>query len=153
MKAIQKPNALARSLQRFFSDYLPRLRGVSPHTIHSYRDCLALLLRFVGEQQKCLIPELDIEHINNEQVIAFLQMIEDKRQNSASTRNVRLAAIHAFFAFFAGEHPDKLEHCQRILAIPFKRAHSRIVEYLEYNEIQAILATHIPHTKISFFPI
>jgi len=67
-------------------------------------------------------------------------MLENKRGNSASTRNTRLAAIHAFFRYFAGRNPEKIEHCQRILAIPFKRTMSRIVQYLEYDEIQAILS-------------
>jgi len=37
-------------------------------------------------------------------------------------------------------YPDRLEHCQRVLAVPSKRARQRTVEYLEYDEIQAILA-------------
>ena len=36
--------------------------------------------------------------------------------------------------------PEKLEHCQRILAVPFRRARPRAVEYLEYDEIQSVLA-------------
>jgi hypothetical protein len=36
------PNALARALREFFSNYLPRLRGLSPHTLLSYRDTLVL---------------------------------------------------------------------------------------------------------------
>jgi hypothetical protein len=52
---------------------------------------------------------------------------------------VRLAAIYAFFRYYAAEHPDRLELCQRTLAVPFKRARSRPVEYLEFDEIQAVL--------------
>jgi hypothetical protein len=46
---------------------------------------------------------------------------------------VRLAAIHAFFRYCAAEHPDHLELCQRVLAVPLKRALSRPVEYLEFR--------------------
>jgi integrase/recombinase XerD len=139
MRTKQKPNVLARNIQHFFADYLPRLRGMSSHTIHSYRDCLALLLRFTAAQKQCPVTELDIEELHSEQIISFLQMLEEERRNSTSTRNVRLAAIHVFFRYFAGNHPEKLEHCQRILAVPFKRTRSRIVKYLEYEEIQAVL--------------
>ena len=31
--SVQHPNLLATSLRNFFGDYLPRLRGVSHHTI------------------------------------------------------------------------------------------------------------------------
>ena len=37
------------------------------------------------------------------------------------------------------EHPARLAHCQRVLAVPFKRTVSRPVEYLEHEEIEAIL--------------
>ncbi len=141
MKSVRKPNALARGLENFLTDYLPRLRGLSPNTIHSYRDCFVLLLKFIEIQQKRSVIDIDIEDINAEIVINFLQMLEDERRNTATTRNIRLAAIHSFFHYLAGRHPEKLEHCQRILAIPFKRSHSRIVEYLEYEEIKAVLET------------
>lgn len=56
-----------------------------------------------------------------------------------ATRNVRLAAIHDFFRYCAAEHPDHLELCQRVLTVPFKRARFRPVEYLKFDEIQAVL--------------
>ena len=42
--------------------------------------------------------------------------------NGAATRNARLAAIHAFARYAASNHPEHLDLCQRILAVPFKRA-------------------------------
>lgn len=141
MKAIKKTNFLAKGLKDFFSDYLPKLRGLSHNTTHSYRDSLVLLLRFIAAQQKRQVAELDIQDVKVEQVIAFLQMLEEERNNRTSTRNIRLAAIHSFFRYLASHHPEKIEYCQRILAIPFKRDRSRVVEYLEYKEIEAVLAT------------
>lgn len=136
----KKPNTLAHALRDYFTDHLPRLRGMSPHTICSYRDCLLLLLRFVASQLRRSIEKLDIDDLNADQVITFLQHLEEKRGNSTASRNVRLAAIHSFFRYLAGHHPDRLDQCQRVLAVPFKRTCSRPVEYLEYEEIQAILA-------------
>jgi integrase/recombinase XerD len=46
------PNLLARCLRDYFTDQLPPLRGMSAHTIHSYRDGLLLLLRFVASNGK-----------------------------------------------------------------------------------------------------
>jgi site-specific recombinase XerD len=138
MKA-QLPNALARALQDFFTDHLPRLRGASPHTVQSYRDAFTLLLRFLSSNQGREVAVLDLENIGAQDVIAFLQYLEDTRKNSPATRNVRLAAIHSFFRYLAGRHPERLEQCQCILGIPFKRAPTRAVEYLDYTEIQAVL--------------
>jgi site-specific recombinase XerD len=137
---VRFPNALARALRDFFADHLPRIRGMSPHTVQSYRDSLALLLRFVSEERRRPVAELDLDDLGPEEVLAFLQHLEDVRHNSASTRNVRLAAIHAFVRYLAARHPERLEQCQRILGIPFKRARSRPIEYFEYEEIEAVLS-------------
>lgn len=134
-----KSTALACALRQFFVEHLSGLRGMSPHTVRSYRDSIVLLLRFVATRQNCSLDKLDIEHIDSVAVIAFLQHIEAHRGNSPSTRNVRLSAIHALFRYVAGQHPNYLEHCQRVLGVPFERARSRPIEYLEYEEIQAVL--------------
>jgi site-specific recombinase XerD len=136
----KSPNGLALALRDFFGDYLPQLRGLSPHTIASYRDSLVLLLQFVADDQKRCVSLLDFEDLGAPQVISFLAYLERQRHNGATTRNVRLSAIHAFFRYVAARHPDRLEYCQRIIAIPFKRAQQRTVEYLEYEEIQQILS-------------
>ena len=43
------PNALARTVRAFFGEYLPELRGLSRHTVLSYRDTFTLLLRFLAK--------------------------------------------------------------------------------------------------------
>ena len=137
----QRPNALARALKDFLGNHLPLLRGMSPHTVHSYRDSLALLLRFVADHRDKAVDALDLDDISAQEIIAFLHHLETERHNIPATRNVRLAAIHAFFRYLAAQYPERLEPCQRILGIPFKRARSPEVAYLEYAEIEAILAT------------
>lgn len=134
------PTPLASALREFFAEHLPRLRGMSPHTVHSYRDSLSLLLRFTAQHHGTAVAVLDLDKIGPDEVIGFLEYLETDRHNTAVTRNVRLAAIHAFFRFLATRNPEQLERCQRILAVPFKRAHTRSIEYLEYDEIQAVLA-------------
>lgn len=134
-----RPNCLARALRSFFADHLPRVRGMSPHTVRSYRDGFVLLLRFLAEHRGRAVVELDLEDITPDDVLAFLDHLEVNRRNSAATRNARLAAIHAFARHVAASHPDHLELCQRILAVPFKRARQRLVEYLDTDEIRALL--------------
>jgi len=135
------PNDLGRALRAFFADHLPRVRGASPHTVQSYRDSLVLLLRFVSAREKRSVAQLDLDHLRPQQVLDFLQYLEANRQSSSTTRNVRLAAIHAFFRYCAMEYPARLDQCQRVLAVPFKRTGSRPVDYFEYDEIQGVLAT------------
>jgi integrase/recombinase XerD len=133
------PSSLARTLREFFADHLPRIRGMSPHTVCSYRDACTLLLRFLSEDHRRAVVKLDFDDLTPDDIIAFLHHLEKARGNSVATRNARLAAIHAFARFVATNHPEHLELCQRILAIPFKRARPRIVEYLEADEVAAVL--------------
>jgi site-specific recombinase XerD len=133
------PNLLARSLRTFFSDHLTRIRGISPNTILSYRDTFKLLLRFVASRVNRDVVHLELDDLGPPRIIEFLQYLEDSRKNKTASRNVRLAAIHSFFRYLAAQYPERLEHSQRILAVPFKRTSTPLVDYLEYTEIQALL--------------
>jgi site-specific recombinase XerD len=139
MKAA-RPTTLARALRGVFADHLPRVRGSSPHTILSYRDSLVLLLRFVAERRQRSVSHLDLSDLGPPEVLEFLQHLETERGNQVATRNVRLAAIHAFFRYCATDHPEQVEHCQRVLAVPFKRSRTRPIDYFDYSEIEAVLA-------------
>jgi integrase/recombinase XerD len=133
------PNALARALRGFFADHLPRVRGMSPHTVRSYRDAFVLLLRFLAKRHRHAVIELDLQDLSPDDILAFLDHLEADRRNGAATRNARLAAIHAFARYTAANYPEHLELSQRILAVSFKRARTRLVQYLEADEIRALL--------------
>jgi integrase/recombinase XerD len=133
------PNTLARALRAFFADHLPRVRGLSPHTVRSYRDAFTLLLRFLAKRKGRDVVDLDVADLEPENVIAFLDHLETARTNCPATRNARLAAVHAFARFLAAQNPEHLEMCQRLQAVPVKRACQRAVEYLEANEVRAML--------------
>jgi site-specific recombinase XerD len=133
------PNSLARALRSFFADHLPRVRGASPHTIRSYRDALTLLLRFLAGRHQRPVVDLDLDCFDPDSVLVFLDELEQSRGNCATTRNARLAAVHAFARFAATQRPECLDTCQRLLAVPFKRARTRSVEYLEAEEFRAML--------------
>jgi integrase/recombinase XerD len=133
------PNALGRAVHGFFGQYLPELRGLSRHTVLSYRDTLSLLLRFVARARSSDPTTLDLEALSSHAVLDFLNHLESERHNRASSRNVRLAAIHAFFRYVGIHSPEYLQQAQQILAIPFKRAATRPIHYLQYEEICAVL--------------
>lgn len=133
------PTALARALRGFFLEHLPGVRGVSSHTIRSYRDSLTLLLRFLARRNDREVVTLDLDALDPDSVLEFLEHLERERCNCVATRNNRLAAVHAFARYVATRHPEHLELCQRLLAVPFKRARQPSVEYLEMEELCALL--------------
>lgn len=139
MKKPVPTNVLGATVRDYFADHLPRLRGSSPHTILSYRDSIVLLLRFIAGQSKKPVADLDLPGLDPSSILAFLSHLEDQRNNGVATRNVRLAAIHAFFRFVAFRNPEHLDLAQRVIAVPFKRAPNRAIDYLEYEEVDSIL--------------
>lgn len=141
MKAT-RPNALARALFKYFQEYLPTLRGMSPHTVHSYRDAIVLFLRFAAGRSKRPIDRMDLDDLSPENVTEFLADLERTRHCCVATRNARLAALHTFARFAASQAPEHLAELQRVLAIPFKRGPRRgPVEFLTQREVAQLLAT------------
>lgn len=137
-----RPNRLATGIVRFFREYLPTLRGLSLHTIRSYRDALVLYLRFAAAQGNRGIADLDLDDLTAERVSQFLTHLELERHNGIATRNARLAALHTLARFLATDEPEHLAELQRIIGLPFKRgAHNVPMEYFEANEVDALLSS------------
>jgi len=126
-------------LQCFFTDRLLRQRQASPHTVAGYRDCFRLLLHFAKEQLGKIPSKLRVEELNAPFIGLFLDHLESVRKNSARTRNARLGAIHSFFQYVALEEPALALHCQRIMAIPNKRHERRPIDFLNREEMDALL--------------
>ena len=108
-------------LSAFFLRYLALERGVSPHTTASYRDGMKLLLQFAAVKCRRSVDQLVIEDLTAQLVLDFLVDLETSRSNTIRTRNVRLAAVQAFFRYVAGRKPALAATCSPILAIPAKR--------------------------------
>jgi site-specific recombinase XerD len=135
-----KPTDLARLLTTYLSTYLPGHLNVSTNTIKSYRDTFKLLLEFCNSKKAISPKNLTINHIDENLVYEFLLWIENERKCKISTRNQRLAAIHAFFRYIQIEAPEMLLPCQKILSIPFKRSGIASVSYLSIDALKLILA-------------
>ena len=78
-------------LHHFFSNYLPHIKGVSPHTIKAYRDAFTLFIPFAANRLKIKTDSLTLDHLTPDMVLAFLADLEKKRQNAPVTLDVRCA--------------------------------------------------------------
>lgn len=130
---------LASLLSAFFVRYLASERGVSQHTIVSYRDSIKLLLKFAAAQCKRPVDQLSVEDLTASLVLNFLTDLETNRGNTTRTRNSRLAAIHSFFRYVAGREPALAALCSPVLAIPVKKAIHPVLGYLNEQELDQIL--------------
>jgi integrase/recombinase XerD len=137
-----KVTQLGASIVRFFEEHLPAQRGMSQHTVHSYRDAIVMLLRFTAQECGRGIESLDLADLDAPRIERFLEHLQTDRHNGIATRNLRLAAIHTLARFLSGQHPDRLGTWQTIIAIPFKRgALQAPTEYLEAANVKALLDT------------
>lgn len=139
MKKQLSPPRFGTILQEFFCNYLMDQRNLSTKTVASYRDTFRLLLNFVCENRKIQMAALTLADLDTPLVLDFLQFLEQERGNAIRTRNVRLAAIRSFIKYAALRNPASLANAQALLAIPLKRAESKIVGYLSRPEMDAIL--------------
>jgi len=144
---MKKITDFANYLTRFFSEYLAGIRNLSKNTIMAYRDTYRLLLLFCHEV--CSIPpeKLTIAMIEPKLVIQYLGWLQTKRKCSISTRNQRLAAIHAFFRYLQAQEPEYLFLCQKILQVPFKKSSIAIIQHLTSEQTTLLLKQPNPQTR------
>ena len=134
------PRALFSLVESFFTEYLPRQRGASVHTVRAYRDSLKLLFEFAAQRQGRGVASLDLDSLDADTIASFLDHVECGRKNSAATRNCRRAAIRSFFKHLVRNDLAHSEQYMRVLAIPPKRARQRPATYLEADDVRAIIA-------------
>ncbi len=115
-------NLVATWVRRFLLEHVVADLNLSRNTQASYRDALALLLPFAAKQRGQAIDQLEVEGLSPEVIRRFLAHLEGERHCSVSTRNQRLAAIHAFARFIGTRSPEHLAWCAQLTAIPFKKA-------------------------------
>jgi site-specific recombinase XerD len=131
--------SLPAIVESFFKEYLQRARAASRHTVVAYRDTLRLFFCFLADKRKRDVSDLETDDLTVNCVLEFLDHLEADRGNSASTRNVRLAALRSFFRHAARRDPVRAEQYHRLLSIPLKRARRAAVVYLEPEEVQVLL--------------
>jgi integrase/recombinase XerD len=144
---INRP-ALGSWIRRFLMEYLVGERNLARNTQQSYRDAVRLLVVFVAAKTHKKVDELLIPDIDADLLRAFLRHIEEKRKCSISSRNQRLAAIHALAGFIAERCPDYLEWCAQLRTVKSKRSAPTPVCYLEKPEIDALLDAPNPVTQL-----
>lgn len=134
-----KNNSFQSLLQRFFLERLMNQVNASPCTISSYRDTFRIFFRYMKDEKKCTPSQVTIDMVNAENIIDFLNYIENVRNNSIKTRNNRLAALHSFMEYVSFQAPEYLSIIQRVMSIPFKRAETKTIHYLVMEEVESIM--------------
>jgi site-specific recombinase XerD len=139
------PEVAARSptfptlVQQFFTEYLVNQRAMSPNTVTSYRDALLLFLDFAHEYLGKTPTELHLTDIEPGVILAFLDNLEQQRNNTVRSRNLRLTALRAFLKFAARRDVSSLHAIERALGVPMKRFERPMLGFLSREEMLAVI--------------
>jgi integrase/recombinase XerD len=127
-------------VRRFLMEHMVSERNLARNTPRSYRDTVRLLLPAIARRARKPVDRLTVTDLSADRLRQFLSELEEKRGCAISTRNQRLAAIHAL-AWFIGLHaPEFVEWSGQVRTVPFKKAPKSLVPYLEKGEMDALLA-------------
>lgn len=135
---------IAPHITAFLQERLQNERRVSPHTCDSYAYAFKLLFEYASKQLNVPPTELQLENLDAQFILSYLNNLETERKNGPGSRNIRLAAIKSFMRYMQYRMPAALEQIQRVLAIPAKKTDSRLVKHLSSVEMQAILDAPSP---------
>jgi integrase/recombinase XerD len=142
-----KPTDFSYHLSNYLSKYLPAIVGLSMNTIMSYRDMFRLLLAFYEKVLGIKPEKMMVKDLTRASVEQYLNWLEQERECSVSTRNVRLAAIHAFARYLQRELPEFMYPSQQLLTIPFKKTKKAAIDYLSLDAMKLLLSLPDTSTK------
>lgn len=132
-------NALASSLQTYFTTFARTQRDLSANTIASYRDTWRMLLKYLTATLGTPAAAIDFDAVTEANVTAFLDHLELQRGNTAKTRNVRLTAIRSVLGRALPDQPEHAATITQVLAIPPRRTTRPVIEFLSPAEVDALI--------------
>jgi integrase/recombinase XerD len=133
-------SSLGPWIRRFLMEHLVSERNLALNTRRSYRDTLQLLLPHIARCARKPVDRLNVMDVSADRVRKFLADLEEKRHCTISTRNQRLAAIHALARFVGLHAAEFVDWCGQVRRVPFKKGPHALITYLDKPEIDALLA-------------
>lgn len=130
---------MARS---FLHDWLPRVRGLSWKTVEAYRLSLECWLAYLEESSGKAGGDVTFACVTRESLKGWLRWMREERSHSPKTVGLRLTAMRSFLAYCASEDPTLVALSQAAKAIKAPPVPKRPIEYLEDDELAAVLAAH-----------
>lgn len=143
-------NTFSYHLTKYFADYMPNQLASSVNTIRSYRDTFVQLMEFYKEVYRISPEKLDYGSFSAQRVEEFLTWLEKKHGIGISTRNQRLAALHAFFRYLQYRDPAGFSQCAEVLSVPFKKAPASTVDYMTLEETAFLFTLPNQHDNAQF---
>jgi integrase/recombinase XerD len=127
-------------VQRYLLNYLPLQKGASKNTIASYSHAYLEFYTFCNSKHGIRPDRLDFNNLNRHMIEEFCIWLENTKNNTAKTRNLRLSALHALFRYIELECPEYIPVCRDVLSVPMKKVLVKPPSYLTKHEMEQLLA-------------
>lgn len=129
MVLMNKKEEFQYYLTRFLTKYMAGQRNLSQNTISSYAYTFKLLLNFFSAEKNIRSDKITLDKLTKDNIIGFLDWLEQTRGVTIASRNIRLAGIHSFIKYLQTEDPSHLFEYQKILSIKNKKHQSSEIPY------------------------
>lgn len=132
-------------IDKYFNIHLVKEIKASKTTISNYKYTFKLLFEYISNHSQYKLQEFNLNNFTKEFVLNFLSWTEIDRNNSISSRNLRLASIKSFTSFIFQYEIDNSELI-RIMKIPRKKDIKKKPEIVTEDNIKLLLSQ--PNIKI-----
>ncbi|HHV28729.1 MAG TPA: tyrosine-type recombinase/integrase [Clostridium sp.] len=127
-------------VQKYLLNYLPLQKGASENTRAAYSRSYLEFYAFCNIKLGIRPAKLDFKDINRHLIEEFCVWLEDTKNNTAQTRNLRLSAIHSLFRYIELECPEYVPICRDVLSVSMKKTLVKPPSYLTKDEMKQLLA-------------
>ncbi|WP_026510723.1 tyrosine-type recombinase/integrase, partial [Butyrivibrio sp. LC3010] len=126
-------------LNKYLTDYMVNDRGCSAKTIDSYRYAFINLLQYYSEEESIDADKVTLSDLTYENIIRFLEWLQEHQHNSISSRNQKQSAINSFIRYLSYVKPEYMPEYQRILGIPIKKVPQKEISYLKEDGVKLLM--------------
>jgi site-specific recombinase XerD len=133
-------------LETFLSEYMPFSKGLSANTIRSYKFTFRLLLNYLYDEKGLGADSVRFSHLDFDTINGFLLWLEQRRECSVATRNIRLTALSAFARYAQNRNIDAaLTFMNAVGRIPVKTAAQAPCATFTLDELKVLFK--LPDTR------
>lgn len=137
-------------LSNFLTKEMPINRNNSSNTISSYAITFKLFLEYMEKVKKIKPNKVSLSDITRDNIINFLNWMEETKHIQVHSRNVRLSAIRSFVNYLQCEDVEHIFEYQKILSIKKKKGPSNEVMWISKEQMKLLLNSPNSKTKEGF---
>lgn len=140
---------MTKLIYEWHTAYVPSVKTTSAHTLRSYKLSLSLFLRYLQSERGITSFTLTPECFSVEVLTQWLTWLKKERHVSATTCNIRMAAIKNLTKYISGQMPEYAYIYMAVseLIKPLRKV-KRIVHAMTRDAVKAIFAVPDTTTKI-----